>query len=231
VSERPIVKYRPSVEGLESKQLLSGLGTQTASAHAAASLRSTVRESVDHKPTTGFLVYRITNPDRFNNTLKPPFQHVFVQSQPPIPGQVYNILYIVVRNGTAQTFEANSNFQVKLAGQSTPTQILTGDQQWKPGEQFVFYVLTKKYYPIANEVTSGFEFNLEGARSISIPGPSGIVQRIKYNPRTFDRTLDSVVAFGPGNQGGKGAKFGLPNTAINEFVSAKTNRIDFGGYF
>ena len=78
---------------------------------------------------------------------------------------------------------------------------------------------------------SGFEFNLGGARSVAIPGPSGIALRIKYNPATFSRTLDSIVAFGPGNQGGKGAKFGLPNTAINEFVFARTRRIDFGGYF
>ena len=55
--------------------------------------------------------------------------------------------------------------------------------------------------------------------------------RIKYDPATFSHTLNSIVARGPGNQGGKGAKFGLPNTAINEFLFAQTRRIDFGGYF
>ena len=113
----------------------------------------------------------------------------------------------------------------------TTVPILTGNEQWKPGQRFVFYVLTKKYYPLPSEVHSGFEFDLGGARSVAIPGPSAIVLRIKYNPATFSRTLDSIVAFGPGNQGGVGAKFGLPNTAINEFLFAQTNRNDFGGYF
>ena len=78
---------------------------------------------------------------------------------------------------------------------------------------------------------SGFEFDLGGARSVAVPGPSAIFQRLKYNPATFARTLNWIVAYGPGAQGGKGVKFGLPDTAIYEVVSAKTNRIDFGGYF
>ena len=184
------------------------------------------------KPTSGYLVYRITNPNRFNNHLTPPFSQVLVQSQQPVPGQVYNVLYVVVRNGTAKTFDASSGFCGEdSSDHQTTFPILTGSEQWKPGQQFVFYVLTKKYYPLPSQVHSGFEFDLGGARSVAIPGPSGIFLRVKYDPATFARTLDSIVAFGPGNQGGKGAKFGLPNTAINEFVSAKTNRNDFGGYF
>jgi hypothetical protein len=64
-----------------------------------------------------------------------------------------------------------------------------------------------------------------------IPGPSGIFLRLKYNPATFARTLDWIVAFGPGAEGGAGAKLGLPDTAINMLVSAKTQRIDFAGHF
>jgi hypothetical protein len=109
--------------------------------------------------------------------------------------------------------------------------ILTGSQQWKPGQRIVFYVLTKEYYPLPSEVHSGFEFDLGGARSVAIPGPSAIALRIKYDPATFSRTLDSIVAFGQGNQGGVGAYYGLPNTAINEFLFAQTNRSDFAGYF
>ena len=148
-----------------------------------------------------------------------------------MPGQVYNVLSITMRNGTAQTFNASSGFSVKLSGQTTFTPILTGNETWAPGQEFIFYVLTKKYYPLPNQVTSGFEFYLSGAKSVAIPGPSGIFLRVTYNPATFARTLDSIVAFGPGAEGGSGIKFGLPDTSLYEFVSAKTRRSDFGGYF
>jgi hypothetical protein len=187
--------------------------------------------SVMPKPNHGYLVYRITNPNRFNNQLIPPFNHVLVQALLPVPGQVYNVLYVAVRNGTARTFDASSGFAVRFPGQPDSFPILTGSEQWKPGREFVFYVLTKQYYPLPNQVTSGFEFDLGGARSVAIPGPSGIFLRLKYDPATFDRTLDGIVAYGPGAEGGKGVKFGMPDTAIYEFVSAKTRRIDFGGYF
>jgi hypothetical protein len=192
---------------------------------AASSISAAVR------PNHGYLVYRITNPNRFNNKLVPPFSHVLVQSAQPVAGQVYNVLYVAVRNGTAQTFNASSGFTVSFPGQRSPIPILTGNEQWKPGQEFVFYVLTKKYYPLPNVVTSAFEFNLQ-AKSVAIPGPSGIFLRLTYNPATFDRTLDWIVTSGPGVPGGaKGIKLGLPDTAIYEFVSSKTNRMDFGGYF
>jgi hypothetical protein len=183
------------------------------------------------KPTTGYLVFRITNPNRFNNKLIPPFAQVLVQTLQPVPGQVYNVLSVVVRNGTAQTFNASSGFAVKLPQDPTSFPILTGTQEWKPGQHIVFYTLTKKYYPLPSQVHSGFEFDLGGARSVAIPGPSGIFLRLTYEPPTFARTLDAIVAFGPGTQGGKGVKFGLPVTNIYEFLSAKTQRGDFGGYF
>jgi hypothetical protein len=250
--ERRALRYRPGLERLEVLRPLSAAASTAAIAGpragagagdgalliptpglvtAATAAPITASPLVQQKPTTGFLLYRITNPNRFNNRLIPPFRHVLVQSAQPVPGDVYNILFVVVRNGTAQTFDASSGFRVRFPGQPGSFPILTGDQQWKPGEQFVFYVLTKKYYPMPSQVHSGFEFDLGGARSIAIPGPSGIFLRITYNPATFDRTLDWIVAFGPGAQGGKGPKFGLPDTAINEFVSAATNRSDFGGYF
>jgi hypothetical protein len=80
-------------------------------------------------------------------------------------------------------------------------------------------------------VTDGFEFDLGGARSVGIPGPSGIFLRLKYNPATFARTLNAIVAYGQGAEGGAGVRTGLADTAIYEFLSAKTRRIDFGGYF
>jgi hypothetical protein len=220
MSERPVTKFRPGLERLEEKQPLS-VGAAAAPFVSSSAV----------KPEHGFLVYRLTNPNMFNNKLIPPFSHVLVQSRLPIPGQVYNVLYLAVRNGTAQTFDASSGFMVRFPGQQGSFPILTGSEQWKPGQEFVFYVLTKKYYPVPSVVTSGFQFQLGGARSVAIPGPSGIFLRLKYDPTTFARTLDAIVAHGPGAEGGVGVKYGLPDTAIYEFVSAKTKRMDFGGYF
>jgi hypothetical protein len=221
--ERPITRFRPGLEPLEAKRPLS-VGVSAATAPVINPLDS-------HVPKHGFLVYRLTNPNSFNNTLIPPFSQVLVQAQQPVPGQVYNVLYIAVRNGTAQTFDASSGFRVKFPNSPRSFPILTGNEQWKPGQHFVFYVLTKKYYPIRNEVTQGFEFDLGNARSVGIPGPSGIFLRLTYNPATFARALNRIVAYGPGAEGGAGIRTGLADTAIYEFVSAKTRRIDFGGYF
>jgi hypothetical protein len=223
--QRSITKFRPGLERLEVRQTLSA-----SVSNPIASAGQVVTVSA-RRPTFGFLVYRLTNPNIFNNHLTPPFSHVLVQARQPVPGQVYNLLYLAMRNGTAQTFDASSGFRVQFPGAQTSFPILTGNQVWKPGQEFVFYVLTKKYYPVPNQVTSGFLFDLGGARSVAIPGPSGIFLRLTYKPQTFDHTLDQIVAFGPGAQGGKGIKFGMPDTAIYEFVSAKTRRSDFGGYF
>ncbi|WP_165074376.1 hypothetical protein [Paludisphaera rhizosphaerae] len=233
MSDRPNARYLPSVEPLERKQLPSGLATHAAGNRhrAAAETQSNASPAVDSKPTVGYLVYRITNPDRYNSVVKPPFQQVMVQRDQPVAGQQYNILSILVRNGTAKTFTAADNLQVKLSQQNYDTPVLTGDQQWKPGQWIVFYVLTKKYYPVPSQVKSGFLFNLEGARSVAVPGPSGIFQRITYDPDKFAKMLDWITAYGPGSQGGAGYKYGLPVTNVNEIVSAKTNRMDFGGYF
>jgi hypothetical protein len=162
--------------------------------------------------------------------LIPPFQQVLVQTTQPVPGQVYNVLQIALKNGTSQTFDASSGFKVRLTTQTKSVPILTGTEQWKPKQVIVFYVLTKKYYPLP-EVSGGFEFDLGGASSTLVPGPSGIFLRLKYNPATFAKTLNWIVAYGQGNQGGVGSTFGLPNTSINEFVAASTDRIDFGGRF
>lgn len=232
MSDRPSARYLPGVERLEPKQLPSGLTPHAAARQrAAAETLATANPAVDSKPTVGYLVYRITNPNRFNTNVKPPFHHVFVQTEQPVAGQQYNILSILVRNGTARTFTAADDIQVKLSQQNYDTPALTGDQQWKPGQWIVFYVLTKKYYPVPSQVKSGFVFNFEGARSVAVPGPSGVFQRITYDPAKFATMLDRITAFGPGSQGGAGYKYGLPVTNVYEFVSSRTNRMDFGGYF
>jgi hypothetical protein len=178
-----------------------------------------------------FLAFRVTNtPWQTPYPLIPPFQQVLVQTTQPVPGQTYNVLQIALKNGTSQTFNAQSGFRVRLTTQKQSVPILTGNEVWKPNQVIVFYVLTKKYYPLP-EVAGGFEFNLGGLSSTLVPGPSAIFLRLKYNPATFARTLNWIVAYGQGNQNGIGSKFGLPNTATNEFVAARTNRLDFGGRF
>jgi hypothetical protein len=241
---RPIVKFRPDLERFEEKQLLSagpsaaraaGLGSEAAGgiAGGAAVPQETPRAQ------TGYLVYRITNPSYPTIVrLIPPFQHVLVQKAQPVPGKVYNLLFVVVRNGTAKTFTASDGLTVRLPG-FTGTQrvtdkgfpLLTGNEVWKPGAWMVFYAIGKEYYPLSPQVAAGFQLQAGGRSSTIIPGPSGIFLRLKYNPATFDRTLDWIVAYGQGAQLGHGPPVGMPDTIINTLVSAKTQRMDYAGHF
>jgi hypothetical protein len=240
---RPIAKFRPDLERFEAKQLLSAgpAATHAARAHPAA---TSGRAAGDATPQlapstqTGYLVYRITNPSGRPVNFLPPFQHVLVQRIQPIPGHVYNVLFVAVRNGTAQTFTAKDDFTVRLPGFTGTKRVinrgfpvLTGDQVWKPGTWIIFYALSKKYYPLSPQVAAGFQLQAGGRSSTIVPGPSGIFLRLKYNPATFGRTLDWIAAFGPGAQAGNGPPVGLPTTNINVLVSAKTNRQDFAGHF
>ncbi len=233
---RSIIKLSPLLEPLESKTLLSISSSATHLAHANTTSHAPANTPAD--PSTarqpGFLLFRVTNtPHQTPYDLIPPFQQVLVQARQPVPGHVYNVTDVAVKNGTAQTFTASNEFTVRMTNQPRSFAgfpILTGDQQWKPGQILVFYVLTKKYYPVSF-VAGGFQFNTGGRSSTAIPGPSGIFLRLTYKPATFARTLNWIVAFGQGNQLGAGAKLGLPNTSINELVSAKTQRPDFAGHF
>ncbi len=238
-------RFRPDVERLETKQPLAAGAATAPVAHLtltadppALTSHPAVLQAAEGgkitakaiKPNFGYLVYRITNPSPTTDTLAPPFGHVNVQSRPPVPGQVYNILSVSLKNATNQTFDASSGFEVRLPYQNY-VPILTGNETWKPGQDYIFYVLTKKYYPLANQVTYGFQFKLGGAWSTAIPGPSGIFLRIKYNPDTINKILNYAVTRGPGAEGGAGIRTGLADTAIYAFVSAKEHRNDFGGYF
>jgi hypothetical protein len=223
MGDRPSSKYRPDVEPLEARRPLS--------AGAAAAPHAAVRPAAV-KPLHGYLVYRITQPNRYNNHITRPIGgHVLVQNVQPVPGQVYNVLQVTVRNGTLKTFTASDGFGVKVSGQNYFTPILTGDEVWKPGQNFIFYIMTKKYYPLKSQVSSGFVFDLGDAKSVAIPGPSGIFLRLRYNPATINHVLDAIVLRGAGAQGGVGIKYGMPDTAIYEFLPAVTAKPDFGGYF
>jgi hypothetical protein len=256
---RSIMRFRPGLEQFEAKQLLaagsltthvvstkdgsralalhsagtSSAHTTVATSHVGSSVQDARRQPAPIG-TYGFLAFRVTNtPWQTPYKLVPPFQQVLVQGGQPVPGQVYNVLDVTVKNGTAQTFTASNNFTVRLTNQARSFAgfpILTGNEQWKPGQILVFYVLTKKYYPVSS-VGGGFQFDLGGRSSTAIPGPSGIFLRLKYNPATFANTLNWIVAFGQGNQVGRGAQLGLPNTSINQIVDARTQRRDFAGHF
>jgi len=259
---RSIMIFRPGLEQFEAKQLLNAgsLTTHvakpkdgsralalhlanTSGAHQAARDIATNHAGplvFDNRSrpaapgADGYLAFRVTNtPWQTPYRLVPPFHQVLVQGLEPVPGQVYNLCDVTVRNGTLQTFNASSGFTVRTTNQPRSFAgfpILTGNEQWKPGQILVFYVLTKKYYPVSF-VAGGFQFDLGGRSSTAIPGPSGIFLRLTYNPATFASTLNWIVAYGQGNQLGQGARYGLPNTAINEITDARTQRKDFAGHF
>jgi hypothetical protein len=213
------LKFRPGLERLESKQLLDA---SPSSAHALnqAGTGALAAQTVEPQssPATPLVLSRITNPTPTNAQLIPPFQQVRVQTVTPVIGGIYNILFVSVRNSTTQTFDASNNFQVKLSGGKLAVPILTGAEQWKPGQVIVFYILSKKYYPLSPQVSAGFAFNFLGRENVAIPGPSGIFQRIKYDPATINNIINYIVPFGPG---AKGHLLGLPDTAIWEFTAGK----------
>lgn len=193
--QRPLTKYLPGLEPLEHKQLLSAGPTTRALEHVASGSKELASHPADtsstasagvatpskgqkvetpatpqKKPTTGFLMYRITNPNRYNKGLNPPFAQVLVQPNQPVAGHTYNILWVIARNGTAQTFNASSGFYVRFPTSNYTVPILTGNEEWKPGQRIVFYVLTQKYYPLPSQVHSGFEFNLAVRGQSRFPG-------------------------------------------------------------
>jgi hypothetical protein len=242
--QRQTLKFRPAFERLDQKQLLSAGGlTSLAHSSRTSALHPLDRARAHGKDgdlaraqaglPTRFLAFRITNTSsQLPVDLVPPFQQDLVQSRQPVAGQVYNVLDVAVKNGTSQTFTAGNHFTVRMTNQpqSLAFPILTGAQQWQPKQWIVLYILTKKYYPVS-PVGGGFQLDTGGRSSTLVPGPSGIFLRLTYNPATFAKTLNWIVAYGPGAEGGAGAKVGLPDTAINELVAARTHRIDYGGHF
>ena len=157
-------------------------------------------------PVKGLIAFRITQAKPYPVRLRPPFQQVLVQSSKPVPGRIYNICYVAVKNGTRRTFTAANDFSVKLnnSARSKGFPVLTGSQEWKPNQWIVFYVLTQKYYPVSF-VGGGFEFDFGGVSSTAVPGPSSIYLRLKYNPATFAQRLNWIVAYGQGAQLGAGS--------------------------
>lgn len=245
MGRRPILKFRPDLERFEEKQLLSG-GASAAHAtvaHSAATAASAGEVATpDAVPanTKGFLAYRITNPTGhfYRVGLYPPFLQTHVQTLQPVPGQVYNIIYVAIKNGTSHTFTAQNGFTARVPGFTGNGHVaykgvpmLTGNQVWKPHQWLVLYIFTKKYYPFSPQVAAGFQIQTDGRSSTIVPGPSGFIAHIKYNPATISKVINFNVAYGQGAQLGPGAAQGIGDTAINILVSAKSNRMDYAGHF
>lgn len=256
--QRGSMKYRPDLERFEAKLLLSAGGSSratplahtAAAAHAAAAASDVGTSSAHASPSAkqkgpgggtagaGYFAYRITNPTYRLVHLKPPFLNVAVQAVKPVPGKTYNILFVVVRNGTGQTFTASDGITVRVPGKSGTRQeatpsfpLLTGNETWAPNQWVVLYILGRHYYPLSAQVAAGFQIQAGGRSSTMVPGPSGIFLRLKYDPATFAKTLDSIVAYGQGAQMGNGSALGMPDTDLNVLVSAGSSRIDFAGHF
>ena len=218
---RPPREYSPKLEGLETKQLLSGV--KPAAYFPTDSSQSFFFGSAPTRPIVQISLDRVTNVKGRNALFDPPFGHVMVQANAPVPGKVYNVLFLSVYNATAQTFTAADNIRVRLSndkrGVSYP--ILSGSDVWAPGGRIVFYVLSKQYYPISPTQSAGFQFNFVTPKATAIPGPSGIGLRIRYNPATFIKTLDHYVTSGPG---AIGHQFGLPDTAIFQILKNRARQ-------
>ena len=145
---RPIAKCRPALEQFEVRQLPSASPLTAHAVDIAAQRHSSTMEA--DKPRThlphSFLGFRVTNPSqKINYVLVPPFIHTLVQTNQPVPGETYNLLQIAVRNGTSQTFTAGNGFTARLnTNHKEVVPILTGTEQWKPGQVVILYILTKK---------------------------------------------------------------------------------------
>jgi hypothetical protein len=256
--QRRVMKFYPGLERFEERQLLSAGAIAHHAMNPSHGLRALVDHSAETSGThadkatskgrqrgpgggtlgAGYFAYRITNPTYREVNLKPPFQQVLVQNAKPVPGHTYNVLFIAVKNGTGKTFTASDGFTIRIPGNSGnhPVSqkgfpVLTGNQEWQPNQWMVFYVLSKKYYPLSPQVGASFQLQAGGRSSTMVAGPSGIFLRLKYNPATFASTLNWIVAYSQGAQMGNGSALGMPDTAINILVSAGTSRIDFAGHF
>ena len=201
--QRSTMRFRPGLEQFEEKQLLSAGSLTT---HAGPQTKD-LRRQPEPVGAFGYLAFRVTNtPWQTPYKLVPPFQQVLVQSGQPVPGQVYNVIDVAVKNGTSQTFTASNGFTVRMTNQPRSFggfPILTGNEQWKPGQVIVFYVLTKKYYPVSF-VAGGFQLDLGGRSSTLVPGTIGDFSQAQIQSRHVRPHSRLDRCLWPGQPGGQG---------------------------
>jgi len=119
-----------------------------------------------------------------SGSLGSPVGMVLADSTPPVGGAVYNVALITVRNGTSQTFTAQSGLSVEVSGSYGAQPFPTGSFQWKPGQVLVVYSLNEDTFP------PDFTFNLQGT---STEEPANNYYGIQFSPNTISSILNSIV--------------------------------------
>jgi hypothetical protein len=102
-----------------------------------------------------------------------------------VPGAVYNVALVTVRNGTSQTITSASGFSVRTVGGSGSQPFPMRNTSWKPGQVFIFYTFTRSTFG------PDFAFDFNGSRPAAVP--SSIFYNIQYSPSTFPGVLNSLV--------------------------------------
>ena len=178
---RPVVRFRPDLESFETKCLLSAVARVVPAGRLALGSAHPVFP-IFHGVPTPHGVFAL-EPD--SGVLVAPFVQVRAEPAAPIPGAVYNVALLTVRNGTAQTFGAASGFSVRVSGSSRGASFPLGTAVWKPGQVLVLYSLTQTRFP------PNFTIGLPGG---STEKPANLYYNVQYNPNTFPGLLNSLVA-------------------------------------
>jgi len=137
VRARPNRKLRPGLERLEPKRPLSASLSTTRVLHATASSGTLATHPAESIPAAGLVLYRITNPTPTNALLMPPFRHVFVQATPPSPARSTTCSpQREERHGA--DFRCKQRLRRESHRSIASLPVLTGTEQWKPGQATVF---------------------------------------------------------------------------------------------
>ena len=206
---RHTTAFHPDLERFEAKRLLSagasaGHVVPAGDQHARLDLDPAMTTSSSAQAAVGdthgtsslpkhFLAYRITNPDRSPRPPGPALPAGPGPGRPagPRPGLQRAVRRRDERDGPdihgRQRFQgpATRASPGRTGSSDNAFPVLTGDQVWKPKTWIVFYVLSKKYYPLSPQVAAGFQLDAGGRSSTLVPGPSGIFLRLTYDPATF----------------------------------------------
>jgi hypothetical protein len=120
-----------------------------------------------------------------SGVLAPPYGLVMVESSALVPGAVYNMALVTVRNGTSQTLTAASGLSFQVTGTSAAESFPVGSYQWEPGQLLILISLTEDTFP------PDFTFDLQGT---SVEAPANIYYGIQYDPVTLPSIVTSIVS-------------------------------------
>jgi hypothetical protein len=131
----------------------------------------------------GFQTTALTlGPD--SGLLAPPFGLVMVEPSALVPGAVYNMALVTVRNDTAQTLTAQSGLTFEVSGTSAAESFPVGTYRWEPGQVLILISLTEDSF------APDFTFNLQGT---SVKAPANLYYGIQYSPITLPSIVTSIV--------------------------------------